>query len=102
MISAIVLKIGIYSGFHRSSRFLIGFYTCHNTDKSFKTLYGFGGRCVKIVDVWMYFEPCFKAITWSQLSTLSDDQFQHDLSVVLNYRFVKSQNSPQNILQCFV
>ena len=28
--------------------------------KNFKSLYGFGGRCLKIRDVCMDFEPCFK------------------------------------------
>ena len=28
--------------------------------KHFKSLYGFGGRCLKIRDVCMDFEPCFK------------------------------------------
>ena len=29
--------------------------------KNFKSLYGFGGRCLKIRDVCMDFEPYFKA-----------------------------------------
>ena len=28
--------------------------------KNFKSLYGLGGRCLKIRDVCMDFEPCFK------------------------------------------
>ena len=28
--------------------------------KNFKSLYGFGGRCLNIRDVCMDFEPCFK------------------------------------------
>ena len=28
--------------------------------KNLKSLYGFGGRCLKIRDVCMEFEPCFK------------------------------------------
>ena len=28
--------------------------------KNFKSLYGFGGCCLKIVDICMEFEPCFK------------------------------------------
>ena len=38
----------------------MGFYSCHKTDKKFKSLYGFGGRCLKIIDVCMDFEPYFK------------------------------------------
>ena len=37
-----------------------GFYSCHKTDENFKRLYGFGGRCLKIRDVCMDFEPNFK------------------------------------------
>ena len=36
------------------------FYSCHKTDKNFKSLYGFGGRFLKIRDVCMDFEPYFK------------------------------------------
>ena len=36
------------------------FYSCHKTDKYFKSLYGFRGRFLKIRDVCMDFEPYFK------------------------------------------
>ena len=36
------------------------FHSCHKTDKNFKSLYGFGGRFLKIRDVCMDFEPDFK------------------------------------------
>ena len=40
---------------------MTGFYSCHKTDKKkFKSLYGFGGRCLKIRDVCVDFEPYFK------------------------------------------
>ena len=32
----------------------------HGNHKNFKSLYGFGGRCIKIRDACMDFEPCFK------------------------------------------
>ena len=32
----------------------------HGNHKNFKSLYGFGGRCLKIRDVCMDFEPYFK------------------------------------------
>ena len=38
---------------------MTGFYSCHKTD-NFKGLYGFGGRCLKIRDVSMGFEPYLK------------------------------------------
>ena len=37
------------------------FYSCHKTDKNFKSLYGFGGRFLKkIRDVCMDFDPYLK------------------------------------------
>ena len=38
---------------------MTGFFSCHKTDKKFKSLYGFGERCLNIRDVCMDFEPCF-------------------------------------------
>ena len=32
----------------------------HGNHKNFKSLYGFGGHCLKIRDVCIYFEPYFK------------------------------------------
>ena len=32
----------------------------HRNHKKFKSLYGFGGRCLNIREVCMDFEPCFK------------------------------------------
>ena len=32
----------------------------HGNHKNFKSLYGFGGHCLKIRDVYMDFEPYFK------------------------------------------
>ena len=56
--------------------------------KHFKSLYGFGGRCLKIRDVCMDFEPYFKihnlvsvhrkSILLGQIA--SNDQSRHDLS----------------------
>ena len=39
---------------------MTGFYSCHKTDENFNSLYGLRGRCLKIRDVCMDFEPCFK------------------------------------------
>ena len=36
------------------------FYSCHKTDKNFKSLHGFRGRFLEIRDVYMDFEPYFK------------------------------------------
>ena len=55
--------------------------------KNFKSLiYGFGGRCLKIRDVCMDFEPCFKVHNLvsvhpkSIIVMLVNDQSQQDLS----------------------
>ena len=41
---------------------MTGFYSCHKTDKTFNSLYGFGGRFLKIIirDDCMDFELYFK------------------------------------------
>ena len=39
---------------------MTGLYSCDKTDENFKSLCGFGGRCLKIRDVCMDFEPYFK------------------------------------------
>ena len=36
------------------------FYSCHKTNKNFKSLYDFEGRFLEIRDVCMDFEPYFK------------------------------------------
>ena len=43
-----------------NSRCMTGFYSCHKTDKTFEEFVWFSGRCLKIRDVCMYFEPYFK------------------------------------------
>ena len=63
--------------------------------KKFKSLYGFGGRCLKIRDVWMDFEPYFevhslvsvhpKSIIPGQMTNLN--MIFHVVMSV--YRFVK-------------
>ena len=69
--------------------------------KNFKRLYGFGGRCLVIRDVWMDFEPNFKvhnlvfvypkSIKLGQMTNLN--MIFH--LVVSVYRLVKIWNSPQ-------
>ena len=41
---------------------MTGFYSCHKTEilRNFKSLYDFGGHCLKIRDVCMDFQPNFK------------------------------------------
>ena len=38
----------------------LNFQVYHRNEKHFESLYGFGGRHLKIRDVCMGFEPCFK------------------------------------------
>ena len=69
--------------------------------KNFKSLYDFGGRCLKIRDVCMDFEPYFKvhtlvsvhpkSVIFGQITNLN--MLFH--VVVSNYRLVKIWNSPQ-------
>ena len=50
MISVILFKMGkqwFSSQLLSNSKCMTGFYSCHKTDE-FKSLYGFGGRCLKI------------------------------------------------------
>ena len=77
------------------------FYTCHKTDKKFKSLFEFGERILKIIDVCMDFEPYFKvhnlvsvhpkSIILGQMTNLNMIFYV----VVLVYRLVKIWNSPQ-------
>ena len=69
--------------------------------KSFKILHGFGGRCLKIKDVCMDFEPYFKvhdlvsvhpkSIILGQMTNLN--MIFH--VVVSVYRLIKIRNSPR-------
>ena len=71
------------------------FYTCHKTDKKFKSLFEFEERILKIIDVCMDFEPYFKvhnlvsvypkSIILGQMTNLNMIFYV----VVLVYRLVK-------------
>ena len=105
MISAILFKMGRHSDFHLSFFQIVGawrdFTVVTKLMKNFKSLYGFGGRCLKIRDVCIDFEPFFKVhnlvsihlknITLRQMINL--DMIFH--VVVSVYRLVKIWNSPQ-------
>ena len=43
----------------------------HGNHKNLKSLYGFGGRCIKIKDACMDFEPCFKVYNLVSVHTKS-------------------------------
>ena len=72
-----------------------------NILKNFKSLYGFGGRCLKIRDICMDFEPYFKihnlisvhpeSIILGQMTNLN--MIFH--VVVSGYRLIKIWNSLQ-------
>ena len=69
MISVIPFKIYKHSDFHLIFFQIEGacqdFTVVTKRIKNFKSLYGFGGRFLKIRDVCMDFEPYFKVHTWS-------------------------------------
>ena len=66
MISVIVFKMGKHSDVHVSFIQIEvtwrDFTVVTKLMKNFKSLYGFGGRCLKIRDVCIDFEPNFKKL----------------------------------------
>ena len=64
MISVILFKMGKHSDFYLSFFQIVGawrdFTVVIKLIENFKRLYGFGGCCLKIRDVWMDFKPSFK------------------------------------------
>ena len=105
MISVELFKMVKHSDFHLSFFQIVGawqdFTVVTKLMKNFKSLYGFGGRCLKIKDVCTNFEPCFQVhnlvsvyprnIIVGQMINL--DMIFH--VVVSVYRLVKIWNSPQ-------
>ena len=105
MISVIVFKMGKHSDFHLSffqtEVTWRDFTVVTKLMKNFKSLFGFGGRCLKIRDVCMDFEPYFKVhnlvnvhpknIKLGEMTNL--DMIFH--VVVSDYRLAKIWNSPQ-------
>ena len=105
MISAIVFKMGKHSDFHLSL-FQIevawrDFTVVTNLMKNFKSLYDFGGRCLKIRDVCMDFQPNFKVHNFISIypKSIKLDQITNLNMifhvVVLCYRLGKIWNSSQ-------
>ena len=72
--------------------------------KNFKSLYGFGGRCLKIRDVYMDFEPCFKVhnlVSVPPKSIIRDQMINLDKIfhvVVSVYRLVKFKTRSSSLL----
>ena len=103
-ISAILFKMSKHSEFHliffQMEGAWQGFTVVTKRMKNFKSLYGFGGRFLKIRDVCMDFEPYFKvhnlvsvhrkSIILGQMTNLN--MIFH--VVMLVYRLVKIWNSP--------
>ena len=104
MISVILFKMSKYSNFHLIFFQIEGawqdFTVVSKLIKNFKSLYGFGGRFLKIRDVCMDFEPYFKvhnlvsvhpqSIILGQMTNLN--MIFHVVMSV--YRLVKIWNSP--------
>ena len=105
MISVILFKMRKHSDFHLIFFQIVGawqdFTVVTKLIKNFKSLYGFGGRFLKIRDVCMDFEPYFKvhnlvsvypkSIILGQMTNLN--MIFHE--VMSLYRLVKIWNSLQ-------
>ena len=105
MISVIVFKMGKHSDFHLSffqtEVTWRDFIVVTKLMKNFKSLYGFGGRCLKIRDVCVDFEPNFKVHNFVSIHPKSIKLGQMtNLNMIFHvvvsvYRLVKIWNSPQ-------
>ena len=105
MISVILFKMGKHGYFHLSFFQIVGawwdFTVVTKLMKNFKSLYGFGGRCLKIRDVCMDFEPYFKVhnlVSVHPKSNILCQMINLDMIfyvVVSVYQLVKIWNSPQ-------
>ena len=105
MISVIVFKMGKHSDFHLSFFHIEvawrDFTVVIKLMKNFKSLYGFGGRCLKIRDVCMDFELNFKVHNFIYIYPKSIKLGQMtNLNIIFRvvvsfYRLVKIWNSPQ-------
>ena len=105
MISVIFFKMGKHSDFHLSVFQIVvawrDFSVFTKLMKNFKSLYGFGGRCLKIRDVCMDFESYLKVhnlVSVHPKSTIIGQMIDLDMIfhvMVLVYRLVKIWNSPQ-------
>ena len=105
MISVTLFKMGKHSDFNLSVFQIIGawqdFTVVTKRIKNVKSLYGFGGRVLKIRDICINFEPHFKvhnlvsvypkSIVLGQMTNLNMIFYV----VVSVYRLVKIWNSPQ-------
>ena len=105
MISVTLFKMGKHSDFHLSFFQIVGawrdFTVVTKLMKNFKSLYGFGGRCLKIRDICMDFEPCFKAhnlVSAHPKSIILGQMINLNMIfhvVVSVYRSITIWNSPQ-------
>ena len=105
MISMILFKMSKHSAFHLIFFQIEGawqdFTVVTNLTKNLKSLYGFGGRFLKIREICMDFEPYFKvhnlvsfypkSIILGQMTNLKTIFY----IVVSVYRLVRIWNSPQ-------
>ena len=109
MISVILFKTGKHCDFYLSFFQMVGawrdFTVVIKLIKNFKSLYGFGGRCLKIKDVCMDFQPYFKV---HHLVSVHPKSIILGLMTNLNmifhvlvsvYWFLKIWNSPKSIAE---
>ena len=105
MISVILFTMGKRSDFHLSFFQIVGAWqdstVVTELMKNFKSLSGFEGCCLKMRDVCMDFEPCFKVhnlVSVHPKSIILGQMINLDIIfhvVVSVYRLVKIWNSPQ-------
>ena len=105
MISVILIKMGKHSDFHLSFFQIVSawwdFTVVTKLTKNSKSLYGFGGCCLKTRDVCMDFGPCFKVhnlVSVHPKSIILCQMINLDMNfhvVVSVYRLVKIWNLPQ-------
>ena len=106
MISVILSKMGKHSDFQLSFFQIVGawrdFTVVATLIRNFNSSYGFGGRCLKIRDVCMDFEPHFKVhnlVSVDPKSIILGEVTNLNMIfhvVVSLYRLVKIWNSPQS------
>ena len=87
------------------STIFLNFQVYHRNAKHFESLYGFGGRHLKIRDIFMDLEPCFKEhnlvviqLNNTKLGRMTNFKVVFQM-MVLFYKFDKIGNSTQSPAQ---
>ena len=106
LLKFLLFKMGEHGNFHLSFFQIVGAWrdstVVTKLIRNFKSLYGLGGRCPKIRDVCMDFEPYFKVhnlVSVHPRSIILGQMTSVNMlfrAVVSAYRLVKIWNSPQS------